>query len=206
MSKAMQNYLNKRKRIVNSAKVLFLGRGYAATSMDKVAEKAGITKQTVYRYFPSKADLFKATLEAVACGGEKKYVFGDQDIQTELFEFGKVFLQFHMKRERLNVIRLVVAEGRKHKELSRTFFETRQKVHGFGVIIPFLQKQLPHRTDTQFLGKLLFEMLLSLRMPVLLGVQDMPSEAEIVSHVRKVVDFFLAGCNVAMSGMEKNVI
>ncbi len=203
MSKAMANYLNKRKTIVNSAKVLFLGKGYTATSMDKVAEKAGITKQTIYRYFPSKADLFKATLEAIAGGNKKKYTFGDSDIQTELYEFGRVFLEFHMKRERMNVIRLIVAEGRKDKELSRAFFETREKISGFGTITPFLQKQVPQIDDTEFVAKSFFAMLLSIRMPVLLGVQAMPSEVEIVSHVKKVVEFFLVGCKFATPVADK---
>ena len=194
MSKAMENYLHKRKIIVNSAKTLFLGKGFTATSMDKVAQKTGITKQTIYRYFPSKMDLFKATLEAAIGTDKKDYVFGDRDIQIELFDFGKVFLQFHMKKERLNIIRLIVAEGRKDKELSRIFYETRQKIHGFEIFISYLQKQIPQTNDTKFLANLFFEMLLSIRMPVLLGIQGIPSEDEMVLHVNKVVDFFLAGC------------
>ena len=194
MSKAMENYLSKRRIIVNSAKTLFLGKGFTATSMDKVAQKTGITKQTIYRYFSSKMDLFKATLEAAAGSDKKNYVFGDRDIKIELFDFGKVFLRFHMKKERLNIIRLIVAEGRKDKELSQIFYENRQKIHGFGILIPYLQKQIPQTNDTEFLVKLFFEMLLSIRMPVLLGIQGIPSEDEMVLHVNKVVDFFLAGC------------
>jgi TetR/AcrR family transcriptional repressor of mexJK operon len=197
MSKAMENYLHKRKIIVNSAKTLFLGKGFTATSMDKVAQKTGITKQTIYRYFPSKMDLFKATLEAAVDSDKRDYVFGDRDIKLELFDFGKVFLQFHMKKERLNIIRLIVAEGRKDKELSQIFYETRQKIHGFEIFISYLQKQIPQTNDTKFLANLFFEMLLSIRMPVLIGIQGIPSEDEMVLHVNKVVDFFLAGCKVS---------
>jgi TetR/AcrR family transcriptional repressor of mexJK operon len=196
MSKAMENYLHKRKIIVNSAKTLFLGKGFTATSMDKVAQKTGITKQTIYRYFPSKMDLFKATLEAAVCSDKKDYVFGDRDIKIELFDFGQAFLRFHMKKERLNIIRLIVAEGRKDKELSQIFYETRQKIHGFEIFISYLQKQLPQTNDTKFLVNLFFEMLLSIRMPVLLGIQGIPSEDEMVLHVKKVVEFFLAGCKI----------
>ena len=203
MSKAMENYLNKRKLIVDSAKALFLGKGYTATSMDKVAEKAGITKQTVYRYFSSKSDLFKATLEATIEGDEKEYTFGNRGIHIELFEFGNIFLRFHMDRERLNIVRLIVAEGRKNKALSLTFHETRQKIYGFGMLIPYLKEQMPQNVDTDFLGKLFFEMLLGIRMPVLLGIQSIPSEAEMISHVKKIVDFFLVGCKFNMSGMDE---
>jgi AcrR family transcriptional regulator len=37
-------------------------RGFAATRLDDVAERAGITKGTLYLYFPSKEDLFKAVV------------------------------------------------------------------------------------------------------------------------------------------------
>ncbi|WP_316349037.1 helix-turn-helix domain-containing protein [Desulfuromonas acetoxidans] len=47
--------------MLNAAKQLFLAHGYDATSMDTVARQATVTKQMVYRYFPSKANL-SATL------------------------------------------------------------------------------------------------------------------------------------------------
>ncbi|MBF0647033.1 helix-turn-helix transcriptional regulator [Desulfuromonas acetoxidans] len=47
--------------MLNAAKQLFLAHGYDATSMDAVARQATVTKQMVYRYFPSKANL-SATL------------------------------------------------------------------------------------------------------------------------------------------------
>ncbi|MDD9303991.1 MAG: TetR/AcrR family transcriptional regulator [Desulfobacter sp.] len=203
MSKALKNYLNKQKTIVNSAKTVFLEKGYTATSMDKVAKKACVTKQTVYRYFPSKTDLFRATMEFIADKDIKEHSFGNRDIPTELFEFGKIFLRFHMKKERLNLIRLMVAEGRKDKALSHTFFETRQTIGGFGVIAPFLEEQLPQLEDPQFSAKLFLDMLLGIRLPILLGSQELPSQSEISLHVKKVVDFFWAGCQFSISKTNK---
>lgn len=40
----------------------FAERGYAAARLDRVAARAGVTKGTLYLYFPSKAELFKATV------------------------------------------------------------------------------------------------------------------------------------------------
>jgi AcrR family transcriptional regulator len=37
-------------------------RGYAATRLDEVARRAGVSKGTVYLYFPSKEELFKAVV------------------------------------------------------------------------------------------------------------------------------------------------
>jgi AcrR family transcriptional regulator len=40
----------------------FVEHGYAATRLDDVARRAGVTKGTMYLYFPSKEDLFKAVV------------------------------------------------------------------------------------------------------------------------------------------------
>lgn len=50
----------KREQILTAATRLFVRHGYTATSMDAVVAEAGVSKQTLYRYFPSKADLLSA--------------------------------------------------------------------------------------------------------------------------------------------------
>jgi len=52
--------------IVSAALDLFVERGFAATKLDDVARRAGVTKGTMYLYFDSKEALFKAVVrEAV---------------------------------------------------------------------------------------------------------------------------------------------
>jgi AcrR family transcriptional regulator len=48
--------------IVEAAFEEFARSGFAATKLDDVAARAGITKGTIYLYFPSKEDLFLATV------------------------------------------------------------------------------------------------------------------------------------------------
>ena len=48
--------------LLAAALELFVARGYAATRLDDVAAKAGVSKGTVYLYFTSKEDLFKAVV------------------------------------------------------------------------------------------------------------------------------------------------
>ena len=43
---------------------LFVERGYAATRLDDVAARAGVSKGTLYLYFPSKEELFKAVIRS----------------------------------------------------------------------------------------------------------------------------------------------
>jgi AcrR family transcriptional regulator len=53
-----------RRRIVDAASRLFYAEGVRAVSVDAVADKAGITKRTLYAHFPSKDDLVAAYLTA----------------------------------------------------------------------------------------------------------------------------------------------
>ena len=53
-----------RERILNAASKLFYSEGIRAVSVDAVAEKAGLTKRTLYYHFRSKDDLVAAYLEA----------------------------------------------------------------------------------------------------------------------------------------------
>src|SRR5471032_1924460 len=52
-----------RDRIITAAASLFYGEGIRAVSVDAVAEKAGVTKRTLYYHFDSKDDLITAYLE-----------------------------------------------------------------------------------------------------------------------------------------------
>jgi len=51
-----------RDRIITAAVALFYGEGIRSVSMDAVAERAGVTKRTLYYHFQSKDDLVAAYL------------------------------------------------------------------------------------------------------------------------------------------------
>ena len=48
--------------IIAAALALFAAHGFAATRLDDIADRAGVSKGTLYLYFPSKEDLFKAVV------------------------------------------------------------------------------------------------------------------------------------------------
>lgn len=56
----------KRALIVDAAQQAFLDKGYAESSMGRIAEAAGVSIKTVYRHFENKDDLFSAVMHA-AC-------------------------------------------------------------------------------------------------------------------------------------------
>jgi AcrR family transcriptional regulator len=51
-----------RRRILDAAREVFFRDGFMAANLDEVAEKAGVAKGTLYRYFESKAELYVAVL------------------------------------------------------------------------------------------------------------------------------------------------
>jgi len=53
-----------RKRIVDAATRLFYAEGIGRVSVDAIAEKAGLTKRTLYYHFKSKDDLIAAYLDS----------------------------------------------------------------------------------------------------------------------------------------------
>lgn len=55
----------KHEAIINAAAYEFREGGFAATSMDRIAERAGVSKRTVYNHFANKDALFGAILEVL---------------------------------------------------------------------------------------------------------------------------------------------
>lgn len=52
------------QELLAAALDLFVDRGYAATRLDDVATRAGVSKGTLYLYFANKEELFKAVVRA----------------------------------------------------------------------------------------------------------------------------------------------
>lgn len=76
---AVENWREaRRSRILAAAVELFASRGFVQVQMDDVARLAGMGKPTLYRYFPSKAELFLAAFDSLLDGLDTKL----QDIST----------------------------------------------------------------------------------------------------------------------------
>lgn len=53
----------RRLEILESATLIFAARGFAEADVQDIADQTGVGKGTVYRYFPSKGDLFLAAVD-----------------------------------------------------------------------------------------------------------------------------------------------
>lgn len=62
MSPKLVDKDQKIKEITHAAMTIFSQKGYAATSVEQIAETAGIGKGTIYEYFETKEDIFVAVI------------------------------------------------------------------------------------------------------------------------------------------------
>jgi AcrR family transcriptional regulator len=60
-----------RRRITDQALELFLRQGYASTTLDQIAARAGVAVQTVYFHFGNKATVLKQIVDTLATGDDQ---------------------------------------------------------------------------------------------------------------------------------------
>lgn len=191
MSKIEQNKEKKRRAILQAAQDVFLSEGYELTSMDRIASQAQVTKQTIYRYYPSKIDLFKATLQKMGESSEVSFVtyLQEPNTQVALYQFAKGFIRAHLSDEHLATFRLLVAESAKAPDMTSSFFatgpdETDAKLSEF-----FAERLGIKNVETTV--QLWTAMLLAHRQAVLIGMER-PGDQQIEDHARNATHFLLA--------------
>jgi AcrR family transcriptional regulator len=59
---------SRRESLLDAGARAFADRGFQATSMEEVAQKAGVTRLIVYRHFDSKEDLYRSVLDRAVRG------------------------------------------------------------------------------------------------------------------------------------------
>ena len=128
----------KRTAIVDAARHAFLEKGYASTSMDRIAAAAGVSVKTLYRHFDNKDDLFSAVMQA-ACShdGAVEGLAEEQEKQapsldrpwfskppaTALVMAGIEYLEHVLSAEQLALYRVVTQDAHRFPELGRRYRE-----------------------------------------------------------------------------------
>ncbi|MEU8145197.1 TetR/AcrR family transcriptional regulator [Nonomuraea sp. NPDC048901] len=68
-----------REKVVEAARELFVAQGYGATSLQEVADQAGVAVQTVYFVFRNKRTLFKDVVDTSIAGDTEPVATMDRD-------------------------------------------------------------------------------------------------------------------------------
>ena len=191
MKKLKQKKEQKRSNILRAAMETFHSDGYIGASMDSIARKSGVTKQTVYRYFDSKETLFKLALEAQRRENHIQFLeeLEREDSREALRRFAIGFLEIHLSEQHLAGVRLLISEGPSAPEITRIHFALGpEKVEAR--LTDFLNERF-QIDNPEYAVKVLLNTLLSMRMGLLIGLYDHPSREEIVSHAEKSVAIFM---------------
>lgn len=129
--------------LLDAALDLFVEQGYAATRMEAVAARAGVSKGTVFLYFPSKEELFKAVVR--------------KNISGRFTEWNAEFLRFEgssaamLKRcmqawwegvgatKAAGISKLMVSEGQHFPEIA-AFYQQEVTEPGYRLIRAVVQR------------------------------------------------------------------
>ncbi|MDE1179930.1 TetR/AcrR family transcriptional regulator [Paraburkholderia sp.] len=116
--------LTDRKRVAVIAAAIeeFLAAGFDATSMDRIAARANVSKRTVYNHFPSKEALFAAILHRLweaSHEGEAPAYRGDQPLRPQLMALLTRKLRLMNDDAFLSLARVAIAAGIHSPERAR---------------------------------------------------------------------------------------
>ena len=192
MGKMEENREAKRTAILEAAEATFLKAGYTDAKMDAVALTAGVTKQTLYRYFPSKLQLFDATLRHMGnkMGEPLDACFDDPDSAKALRKYALGFMKAHLSEIHLKTYRLLVSESEKSPEAIKSFFAVGPE-RTTSVLVNFLTERFSV-SEPASLIELWFAMLLSPRDKAVLS-QEMPKTKELRRVAEQATSLLLAG-------------
>lgn len=113
--------------IMEAGLLVFTENGFAAAKLDEVARRAGIAKGTLYRYFDTKEDLFRAVVQHALAANLETIEAAAQAFQGSLREFVAVLLvqaAGRMDKSRLPALaRLVIGESRLFPDLARIWHD-----------------------------------------------------------------------------------
>jgi len=138
----------KHRAIAEAATGLFLTKGFLGTSMDDIAAEAAVSKQTVYKHFSDKDQLFAeivlATTDRVASGVRlvSASLADSEDLERDLGELARRFLTTVMEPELLRLRRLVIATADQFPEVGAAWYE-----QGFGRVLAALAERFRSLTE-----------------------------------------------------------
>ena len=116
------------QEILEAAFVEFSRNGYATTTLDRVAERAGVTKGTIYVYFENKEHLFISMVREVtkaALDTVHEMLETHEGTTADLLRAQFSFIYQHIveDRRRREVLRMLIAEAPRFPELADRYHQ-----------------------------------------------------------------------------------
>ena len=195
--------VKKHRSIAEAASRVFMAHGYLPTSVDEIALEAGVSKQTVYKHFGSKENLFLAVTNAATdavtseLGAQlEATTAGSADAAAELTAFARILARRVLRPEMMALRRLVMAETVRFPELGRNWY-----AHGPGRVVEQLKARFRELAKQGLLSiddpasaaeNFLWLVLASPQNKILFGAATAFTDAEIDKMATSSVKVFLA--------------
>jgi TetR/AcrR family transcriptional repressor of mexJK operon len=190
--------LLKREAILDAATALFYERGMPSTTMEAVAERAGVSKMTVYSHFPDKPALLEASFERNIGEIRLPDLADRTDLAASLealVGFGERLIGFLTRPEIVKGGRLMAASAADHPALAAAFFAAGPATM-LARVANFLRsldaRGLLSIDDPEIVAEQLIGAWLGMsQLKQNLGIAGPPSPEEISSNVRRATKTFL---------------
>lgn len=116
----------KTRAILAAASDLFLAQGLQQTSMDAIAARAGVSKQTLYTHFRNKDDLFRTVIRCKVAEHQLGAGASSGPLpppETTLRRLGTELLSLILDPEVVAMFRVVIAEAAAYPRVAQLFYE-----------------------------------------------------------------------------------
>lgn len=190
--------LEKRQRILESAKSLFLKQGYHGSSMNEIARDAGVTKLTVYNHFQDKATLFTCAIEDTCEAlimARPPQLSVDSNFQQALAQLCALSLEIVYLPEAIKLEYLLLDLASQQSPLLQQFYQaSHQKLNQ--VWQHFFQQAIalgfiPNRPLEQLIQLILSLLLGQRHHEILLGIRPIPAVEEQQQLIQSSIQLFL---------------
>lgn len=191
--------MSKEQSIIEAATRLFLRHGYGGSSMDAIAQEAGVSKQTIYHHFGSKDALFGAIITQRCDGFIASLISGEavaKGIEAVLTILARQFLELALSPSSLALHRVMVAEVSRFPELGRAAYQA-GAARAVAQLAAYLEEETrrghlmvedPRLAAEQFFGTLMGH----IHLRALLGIEENPPAEMIERHLHNAIRIFLA--------------
>ena len=179
-----------RERLLEAACVAFREEGYQV-SIDRIAARARVARQTLYNHFHSKDALF---FEVVHHSILSVLVTleGDGDVRSTLLDFGEAYRSRLLSPDGLAIFRTMTAEAPRFPDLAKQFFRqgpqtTRKRLAEY--LARAMDEGQLRRDDPDFAAEMLTAMLIDFDR--LRGLMSLQTDLLTPTKTAQVVDCFL---------------
>jgi AcrR family transcriptional regulator len=201
MSTALDRAAARRSAILAVASGVFLRDGYSAAAMSDITAQLGGSKATLYKYFPSKRELFLAVVQDHAERAliELTPVKDANDLESTLLNMGLGFLRNILSEDSIAFYRLMISEAGRFPEIGTLFYSQ----HRSRLVSP-LATHFQREFDVERLGfvdpleagELFYDLCAgSLHRRALLGVPTQLEDGAMNAQVERAVSMFLKICS-----------